>query len=307
MINPQFPVYYDHANAVTSYQRPGTVRIRNTGTYNFFRRYLIQKAIAAFKWTMPDTWAANYFLYVLYCWGYVAIINTDKFGVIPQQCGLRGYNVMYQPTNALIANPLLRGLLEPQIGVDCVLLRLQPDYCGIMDLVNYYAEQMALASEGVSTNLLNSKLAYVFGATNKSTAESFKALFDQISEGQPAVVIDKKLMGDDGKPTWLPFSQNLSQNYIADKILADLRKLECRFLTQIGVPNANTDKKERLITDEVESNNVETRLLGDLWLEELKKGCEEARDMFGITLDVDWRYPMEEVEDDGQAVDPGAE
>ena len=308
MINPQLPVYYDHANAVTSYQRPGTVKIRNTGTYNFFRRYLIQKAIAAFKWTMPDTWAANYFLYVLYCWGYVAIINTDKFGVIPQQCGLRGYNVMYQPTNALIANPLLRGLLDPQIGVDCVLLRLQPDYCGIMDLVNYYAEQMALASEGVSTNLLNSKLAYVFGATNKSTAESFKALFDQISEGQPAVVIDKKLMGDDGKPTWLPFSQNLSQNYIADKILADLRKLECRFLTQIGVPNANTDKKERLITDEVESNNVETRLLGDLWLEELRKGCEEARDMFGITLNVEWRYPNEtEVQTDGQAVDTGTE
>ena len=308
MINPQLPVYYDHANAVASYQRPGTVKIRNTGTYNFFRRYLIEKAIAAFKWTLPPTWAANYFLYVLYCWGYVAIINTDKFGVIPQQCGLRGYNVMYQPTNALIANPLLKGLLDPQIGVDCVLLRLQPDYGGIMDLVNYYAEQMALASEAISANILNSKLAYVFGAPNKSTAESFKALFDMVSEGQPAVVVDKKLLGDDGKPTWFTFAQNLSQNYIADKILADLRKLECRFLTQIGVPNANTDKKERLITDEVESNNVETRLLGDLWLEELRKGCEEAREMFGIELNVDWRYPNEtEVQTDGKAVDPGTE
>ena len=78
--------------------------------------------------------------------------------------------------------------------------------------------------------------------------------------------------------------------------------------TQIGVPNANTDKKERLITDEVESNNVETRLLGDLWLEELRKGCEEAREMFGIELNVDWRYPNEtEVQTDGKAVDPGTE
>lgn len=300
------PIFYDHVNAATSYVRPGTVHVRDNGTYHFFRRYLVQKAVAAFKWTLPETWAENYFLYVLYCWGYIAIINTDKFGVIPQQCGLRGYNVMYQPTNALIANPLLKGLLDPEIGTDCVLLRLQPDYGGIMDLVNYYAEQMALAAEAASMNLVNSKLAYVLGAKNKSAAESLKAMYDRVAEGQPAVAIDKQLLDDTGKPTWFPVFQNLQQNYITDRILADLRKLECRFLTQIGVPNANTDKKERLITDEVTSNNVETSLLGDLWLQELKKGCKEAREMFGINIDVEWRYrPQEGGADDDQTVDFG--
>lgn len=300
------PIFYDHVNAATSYVRPGTVHVRDNGTYHFFRRYLVQKAVAAFKWTLPETWAENYFLYVLYCWGYIAIINTDKFGVIPQQCGLRGYNVMYQPTNALIANPLLKGLLDPEIGTDCVLLRLQPDYGGIMDLVNYYAEQMALAAEAASMNLVNSKLAYVLGAKNKSAAESLKAMYDRVAEGQPAVAIDKQLLDDTGKPTWFPVFQNLQQNYITDRILADLRKLECRFLTQIGVPNANTDKKERLITDEVTSNNVETSLLGDLWLQELKKGCKEAREMFGINIDVEWRYrPQEGGTDDDQTVDFG--
>lgn len=300
------PIFYDHVNAATSYVRPGTVHVRDNGTYHFFRRYLVQKAVAAFKWTLPETWAENYFLYVLYCWGYIAIINTDKFGVIPQQCGLRGYNVMYQPTNALIANPLLKGLLDPEIGTDCVLLRLQPNYGGIMDLVNYYAEQMALAAEAASMNLVNSKLSYVLGAKNKSAAESLKAMYDRVAEGQPAVAIDKQLLDDTGKPTWFPVFQNLQQNYITDRILADLRKLECRFLTQIGIPNANTDKKERLITDEVTSNNVETRLLGDLWLQELKKGCKEAREMFGISINVEWRYqPQKGGADDDQTVDFG--
>ena len=303
MINP--PVYYDHANAITSYVRPGTVHTRNNALYQFFRRYLLQKAIAAFKWELPDTWEKNYFLYVLYCWGYIAVINTDKYGVIPQQCGLRGYNVMYQPTNAIIANPLLTGLLEPKIGLDCTLIRLQPDYGGIMDLVNYYAEEMTLASEAVSMNLVNSKLSYVFGATKKSTAESLKALYDQISEGQPAVVVDKNLLDDQGKPTWVPWAQDLKATYIAPDLLSDLRKIECRFLTQIGVPNANTDKRERLITDEVTSNNIETRLLGDLWLESLQAGCAEASEMFGIRMSVDWRYQMEEVTADDSAVDTG--
>lgn len=303
MINP--PVYYDHANAITSYVRPGTVHTRNNALYQFFRRYLLQQAITAFKWELPETWEQNYFLYVLYCWGYIAVINTDKYGVIPQQCGLRGYNVMYQPTNAIIANPLLQGLLEPRIGLDCTLLRLQPDYGGIMDLVNYYAEEMTLASEAVSMNLVNSKLAYVFGATKKSTAESLKALYDQIAEGQPAVVVDKQLLDDQGRPTWVTWAQDLRSNYIAPDLLSDLRKIECRYLTKIGIPNANTDKRERLITDEVTSNNVETRILGDGWLESLQKGCKEAEAMFGIRLSVDWRYKMEGGAPDGQAVDSG--
>lgn len=301
-INP--PVYYDHVNAVTSYNRPGTVHTHNNALYQFFRRYLLQLAIGAFKWEMPATWAKNYFLYVLYCWGYIAVVNTDKFGVIPQQCGLRGYNVQYQPTNAIISNPLLRGILEPRIGVDCTLIRLQPDYGGVLDLVNYYAEEMALASEAVSINLCNSKLSYIFGASRKTTAESLKAAYDQIAEGQPAVFLDKQLLDDQGKPTWVPWTQNIRETYVAGDLLSDLRKIECRFLTKIGIPSANTDKRERLISDEVNSNNVETRILTDTWLEELKERCADARAMFGIRLDVDWRYPMEGGAPDGQDVDP---
>ena len=289
------PVYYDFANAWTSYNQPGTVHSQNTILVQYFRRYLLQKAISVFKWKLPDGWARNYFLYVLYCWGFLAIINTDKFGVIPQQCGLRGYNVYYQPTNAIITNPLLRGIREPEIGTECVLLRLQPDYGGIMDLVNYYAEELALASEAISVNLLNSKLAYVFTAQNKSTAESFKKLYDEIASGNPAVVQDKNLLGDDGKPSWMPFAQNLTQTYIAGDLLTAMREIENQFCTDLGLPNANTNKKERLITDEVNANNVETYTRAAMWLEELQKGCEDASAMFGIDLSVDWRVdPTEE-------------
>lgn len=302
------PVFYDFANAYASYNQPGTVHSQNTILVRYFRRYLIQKAISVFKWTMPESWARNYFLYVLYCWGYLAIINTDKFGVIPQQCGLRGYNVYYQPTNAIITNPLLRGIREPEIGTECVLMRLQPDYGGVMDIVNYYAEELALASDAISVNLLNSKLAYVFTAQNKSTAESFKKLYDEIASGNPAVVQDKNLLGDDGKPSWMPFAQNLAQTYIAGDLLQAMREIENQFCTDLGLPNANTSKKERLITDEVNANNVETYTRAAMWLEELQQGCKAASAMFGIDLSVDWRVdPTEEggAQDEKQTVDTG--
>lgn len=283
------PFYYDYKNARNSTINPSTVHIRDTGLQRYFARYLLQKTLSVFKWDMPKTWSRNYLLYTLYCWGYVAVINTDKFGVIPQQCTLGGFDVFYQPKFATVANPLLRGILNPVIGKQCELLRLQPDYGGVMDIVNFYADMLALSAETASTNLLNSKLAYVFASDGKAGAESFKKLYDQIASGEPAAYIDKNLYRDDGTPTWNFFNQNLKETYIAGDILNDMRLWEMKFDNEIGIPTTNTTKKERLITDEANSAIEESRTKAQLWLDELQESCRKINNMFGIRLWVDWR------------------
>lgn len=283
------PFYYDYKNARNSTVNPSTVHVRDTGLQRYFARYLLQKTISVFKWDMPKTWSRNYLLYTLYCWGYVAVINTDKFGVIPQQCTLGGFDVFYQPKFATVANPLLRGILNPIIGKQCELLRLQPDYGGVMDIVNFYADMLALSAETAGTNLLNSKLAYVFASDGKAGAESFKKLYDQIASGEPAAYIDKNLYRDDGTPTWNFFNQNLKETYIAGDILNDMRLWEMKFDNEIGIPTTNTTKKERLITDEANSAIEESRTKAQLWLDELQESCRKINNMFGIRLWVDWR------------------
>lgn len=254
-----------------------------------FSRYLTQKAISVFEWTLPRTWDRNYFLYVLYCFGHLAVVNTDKFGVIPQACGLMGYNVFYQPTNAIISNPLLTGILQPRINRECVLFKLQPDYGGILDLVFYYGNMMAQAAQSAAVSLNNSKAAMIFFAENKADAESYEKMFDKISNGQPGVVVQKKLKNADGSPAWEVVQRTPKDSYIAGDVLRDLRKIEAMFDTDVGIPNANTEKRERLITDEVNANNIETFSKCSLWLQELKESCERAREMFGIDIAVDWR------------------
>ena len=283
------PFYYDYKNARNSTINPSTVHVRDTGLQRYFARYLLQKTISVFKWDMPKTWSRNYLLYTLYCWGYAAVINTDKFGVIPQQCTLGGFDVFYQPKFAPISNPLLRGILNPVIGRQCELLRLQPDYGGVMDIVNFYADMLALSAETASTNLLNSKLAYVFASNGKAGAESFKKLYDQNASGEPAAYIDKNLYRDDGTPTWNFFNQNLKETYIAGDILNDMRLWEMKFDNEFGIPTTNTTKKERLITDEANSAIEESRTKAQLWLDELQECCRKINAMFGIRLWVDWR------------------
>ena len=260
-----------------------------------FSRYLLQKAISTFTWDMPKPWSRSYFLYALYCFGRLAIINTDKFGVIPQACGLMGYNVFYQPTNAIIANPLLTGIREPKIDVECVVLKLQPDYGGIMDLVNMYANLLAECVLAAGINVTNSKTAMGFYTDKKNVAEAVKKAYDQVVNGQPLVVTDKSLLNPtDGKPVLETFFRDVKASYILTDLLSDMRKIEAMFDTDIGIPNANTDKRERLITDEVNANNTETYSKCALWLESLQLECAKARDMFGIDISVDWRVPPEE-------------
>lgn len=289
---------YDYINLYNASRSPSTVHVKNTRLQRFFRKYLLQKAISVFKWNIPDEWAEDYFLYTLYGRGFIAILNTDRYGTICQECAPGGYNLYYRPSYVIVTNPLIRDTLTLKIDIDCVLLKLQPDYSSIMDIVNYYADQMALCSEAMGVNLVNTKSGTVFGAESKAQAEAYKKMYDNLSEGDPAVVIGKKLLNDDGTPNWFPFTQNVKEGYITSDILSDMRKIEAMFDTEIGIPNANTDKRERLIADEVNANNVETATRCELWKETLTKGLEKANSMFSLKLSVDWRVdPKTDISD----------
>lgn len=284
------PAMYDYINEYNSSFSPSTIHVKNTNIQRFFRKYLFEKAISVFKWNLPETWNRDYFLYVLYAWGFIGVVETDKYGVICQAGAPYGYDIYYQPTNIIITNPLLKGALQPRIGTECTVFKLQPNWSGINDLVNYYADMLALCAETAGVNLLNSHLSFVFPAKDKATAETYKKLFDKVAGGEPCVVVDKQLFREDGTQVWNTFQQNIKQNYIVSDILSDMRKIENMFNTDIGIPNSNTDKRERLITPEVNANNIETTSKCELWLEQLKKCAEETNNMFGTSISVDWRH-----------------
>lgn len=290
---------YDFINVYNAARSPSTVHVKNTRLQRFFRKYLLQKAISVFKWNIPEEWDKDYFLYTLYGRGFISILYTDRYGVICQECAPGGFNLYYRPSYVIVTNPLIRDTLTLNIDTDCVLLKLQPDYSSIMDLVNYYADQLALISEAMGVNLINTKSGTVFGAENKAQAETYKKMYDNLSEGDPAVVIGKNLLNDDGSPNWFPFTQHVKESYITSDLLSDARKVEAMFDTEIGIPNANTDKRERLIADEVNANNVETATRAELWLETLRKEIDKANVMFpGLNLSVDWRVnPQTEIAD----------
>lgn len=283
------PFYYDYINTYDSSVQPANMHVLNTQVGRFYQRYLLKKALAVFKWTLPEWWDENYFLYVLYCRGYAAIFDSGKFGVIPQECGLQGYNVFYRPTTVIIANPLLN-IKRLDIGDKAVLMQLQPDYMGILDLCGHYAEKMALASSAINQNFWHTKIATIFFAKSDAEQQTIKKAYDRMSDGDPMVVVHKNMRDPDGNLNYEVFNRDVKQSYIISDLIADLRKIEAEFDTRVGIPNANTDKRERLITDEVNANNVETTILSDMWMDSIQDGIKQVRDMFGIELKCERRY-----------------
>ena len=279
----QAPYYYDYQNLCSVYKNPSFLRVADSGLTRFFKKYYLNMVFSVFDFTLPENWNKDYFLYNQFCLGYNIILAVNPFGIICQHGNLYNYGVYYQPTRATVVNPHIRGTKDLLIDKDCTVIKINPDYTGILDIVDYYAQMKAVASQALGVNLVNSKFAYAFGVKNTAQAETFKKMMDKIIDGDPAVFVDKTLLTSSGEPVWQQFDNNLSQNFIAPEINNLLQSIDNDFCEMIGIPNSNTDKKERMIVDEVNANNGRTHALCKLWLEHLEESFDKTRKLFGLS------------------------
>ena len=281
------PVYYDYQNLYDSSFRPAGIHARNTGLSLFFDRYLFQKLFSVYDFTIPESWDPDYFRYTLFVMGYSIVFNTDQFGIVNNHGSLYGRNFYYRPTKAIVANPLLKNSSrQMDIGIDCSIIKLTPDYRGAYDVVSTFSDMMALTFESMGINLINTKLAYVFSSDNKAMAESFKQLYEEIASGNPAAFADKNLFDADGNPRWVQFNQNLKQTFLGNDFTTFMTSIESMFLSFIGIENVNFEKRERLTNDEVNANNENTHAISRVWLNSLQDSMNKTNDLFGLNLSV---------------------
>lgn len=250
--------------------------VMNTSTL-YYRNYLLKKLFGRFTFSgIPAGWDEDYMLEVLFLNGFFTITDTEA-GILPLKCGLTGINVFEKPTNVIVANPVL-GNFERTIDVNCVVIQLQPNYEGVYNMINRYSTLLAMCDSSIAVNLMNTKSAHVFAAANKAQAETLKKMFDSISCGEPAVFMKDGINEDN------VYTFPVKQYYIANDVQLLKRKIVTEFLTEIGINNANTDKRERLTDDEVNANNLEVSANIQCWIDNVGWGIDKANQMFGLDL-----------------------
>ena len=257
------------ANASTAYYRDKLFRI-------ILARFFIKNT--------PDKWDYDYLMSHTFGDGVITITDTSA-GVLPLKCGLTGIGIFDEPTQCIVANPVL-GNFTRSIHEDCEILRINYNYRGVYPLINRYAVLLAMCDSGISVNLMNTKLTYVFGAADKGQAQTFKKLYDKVTMGEPAVFTTK---GNTAMLKESLFTMPAKQYYIADDIQITKRKIVNEFLTDIGINNANIDKRERLNTDEVNANNEELKCNIQHWIDNLEDGINRVNAMFDLDLELEVR------------------
>ena len=246
----------------------------------YYREKLLRLIYQRYEFgNFPDTWEKDYFYEHLFIDGLLGVKDTSA-GVLALKCSATGKNFYDDPTKLIFAVPML-GNFRGTIGEDCEMIRINRDRTGVMWLVDRYATLLAMCDSSIAVNLMNTKLAYVFGATSKTQADTFKALYDRVSCGEPAVFTNNSITSNLKEQLFLMPAKN---NFIADDVQLLKRKILNEFLTDIGINNTNLEKRERLTDDEVNANNDEVLANIYYWYDNINESLKRVNKMFNLDI-----------------------
>ena len=296
------PLNYDQINALAGSYNPSPVKAYNNKTYSYWERSLFQRATSVVVSELPDDWTGtikDFLYYCLFRFGYVPIFERAEVGKTFQPAGLSGYDWYYQPTKAIVSNPLLKESLELKIGTDCEILKLTPDFMGVWDIIAYYAEKLSTLDNAINMSLINNKFAFILGARNKVAGQALKKMLDKINKGEPAVIYDMKLLNDptDKEEPFQVWERkgSLKESYLTTEQLQDFQTIINSFDAEIGIPTIPYQKKERMVTSEADSRQNDSKARATIWIECLQSSAEKVKELYpDITLNFKLRYEQEE-------------
>ena len=283
--------YIDYWN-----MQPSQVKARANAGTSYHKRFLYQKIYSTLRFKLPENWDLNYFRFWLFNYGSISVIYTREFGWICQPYSVTDLNLYYQPKQILVYNQHIKSPKTGVIGINAGIIKILDDYYGLDDIVTRYAEQLSQIDRSINVNLMNCNVTAMFEAETKKQADEVKEAYGKATTGEPLVVISKDVMKGKNITTLIP---NVGNNYIVDKLLNARRTIINAFLTEIGIKNANYDKKERLNSQEVEQNTDETSAIISVIFDNIKDCMGKINKISDLNLDVEKRYTyndMQEVE-----------
>ena len=88
------------------------------------------------------------------------------------------------------------------------------------------------------------------------------------------------------------FINNVKNSFIGIELLEVKRSILNEFMSEIGINNANTQKRERLITGEVDSNKAELSANIYVWYENLKTCIDKVNNKYNLSIIFDYNYDV---------------
>lgn len=247
-----------------------------------------------FKWENTGEVESRFIERILIENGYCFVYEDSDFGLVCMPCALIGLNIYNEPTQIQITSPLINKTLNVSDGV---LIYNNYTKTGLIPIILNYVDRLTEIETTINTNIYLQKTPYIIVA-DKKTEKTIREVAKQVTNNEPVIVVKSSIVENLQNLT-------LNTNFVADKLLELKQKIENEFLTFIGLNNnSQTDKKERLLVDEVNVNNDYINRNVDILYNAREIACKKINEKFGVNWKVTRQNNLseslyKEVDDDG--------
>ena len=270
----------------------------NDDTYIDYLERLKKIAISIFEWEgLPESMDARFLEFCLYYTGQAALLkNEDGILINTKACtagdiniyelptSINCYSVGFSKTKKVYDGFVPENIDDSEYAVH-VLNNL--NRCPTAYTIELFAYRLYLAQRTADTNISVNKMPFII-TTEDNQRLTMENLFNQINENKPAIFGDKDALSNLKEavkvlPTNPPF--------IADKLLDYKKQIFNEALEFLGI-NYLSEKKERLISNEVNSNNELINLNLQSYLVPRQKAAEQFNKLFGTNVEVKVRSDL---------------
>lgn len=257
----------------------------NSQTYMDYLERMKKIALSMFEWVnLPDTMNARYLEMCLYYKGQAALLYDEDYGYINTQCADSGYiNIYGLPTKLncySYSYNKMRELYVPNTNLpaeeECILVMNNYQRIPTAATISLFAERLTEAQRAADINIKAQKTPILL-LTDKNQELTLRNLYAQYDGNSPVIFGDRNLLAE--KPI---DSINTNAEFVANDIRTYMREIWNDFLTFIGISNLS-EKKERLINSEADSNNELINMNMQSYLIPRKQACKEFNAKFGLT------------------------
>ena len=260
-----------------------------TFSYYYYKMMLIVKNL--FEWEgLPNDMESRWIERYLFSDGACVFFKDPILGFmvagIAQDGGVNCYD---DPTTVtpVATNYVYSGDAPLSCGKDCYIIRNNDLRLPEFAVVRYYAYKLTNIDRAIDVNIEAQKTPTIITCTDKQRL-SLKQAINQRKDNEPVIYADNSFDKD------MISTLDLQAPPVFKDLQVQKHMILNEFFTDIGVNNANMDKRERMVANEVEANNEQVKACEDVLLRSREEACKRINEIFGLNISVK-RRELEQV------------
>lgn len=258
--------------------------LMNNQTYIDYLERMKKICLSMFEWeNLPESMNARFLEMCLYYNGQGAMLYDDDYGYINTMASDGGYiNIYGLPTEVTCYSyrfnqrrSLYMTDTGEEKGKECILVINNYERIPTQAMVTLFAYRLAEAQRTADVNI-KAQRTPVLITTDQKQYFTLKKMYEEYDGNTPAIFADNNVISPDALK-----ALKTEAPFIVNDIMEYKREIWNEFLTTLGISNLS-EKRERLISNEVDSNNELVNLNLQSQLIPRKEACKQFNEKYGL-------------------------